>query len=196
MARQKMYQPHYSNAADSRIVQTRETLRRAFLELLAAKPVEQITIREVVAAAGIGYNTFFRHYTSKEALLEEIVAGEVKHLVDLSCSVLDTTNSLEASKALCAHVDENDALWSTLLNGGAANSLRNAFIEHLREVAPARISNKTKAYPAELGVKLVAAGTIEVLSWWLAQTKRPSIARTAAIYEQLVVVPIISAYKN
>ena len=124
MARKKLYQPHYCTATDSRVVQTRMALRQALLQLLDSKSLEQITIREIAAAAGVGYNTFFRHYRDKEALIREIATDEIERLLDLSMTTLDGSNALEASRALCHYVAEHEALWSTLLTGGAANFLR------------------------------------------------------------------------
>lgn len=195
MAHKKMYQPHYSNASDSRIVQTRNVLQQAFMELLANKPLEKITIREIAASAGVGYNTFFRHYTSKESLLNEMALDEINDLIELCMSVLDASDSMQASRALCGYVAEHDSLWSTLLNGGAASALREAFIQRLREKAGGRI-NSTDYYPAEIGIKLVAAGTIELLAWWLEQETRMQVEEIAEIYDQLVVRPIVKVYKR
>jgi AcrR family transcriptional regulator len=195
MVQKKLYQPHYSNAKDARILQTRRALQQSFMKLLAAKPLEKITIREIAASAGVGYNTFFRHYTDKDSLLNEMAIGEISDLIELSMSVLDGSDSLQASLALCRYVDDHDALWSTLLNGGAAGTLRDAFINRLRETAGGRI-NSTQSYPAEIGVKLVAAGTIEILSWWLQHEPRIAVEEIADIYDQLVVRPIVKVYKS
>jgi len=195
MGRKKLYQPHYSTATDARILQTRGALREALLRLLADRPLEQISIREIAAAAGVGYNTFFRHYTSKEALLKEIVTQELSELIALSVTTLDASNSLEASRALCRFVAEHDGLWSTLLNGGAANTLRDEFIRLLRETAPTRIASSAKL-PADIGIKLVAVGTVELLAWWLAQEERIPEKQVAEIYERLVAAPVMGAYKR
>lgn len=195
MAQNKMYQAHYSNAKDSRIVQTRQVLQQAFMELLTAKPLEKITIREIAATAGVGYNTFFRHYTSKELLLNEMAVDEINDLIELCMSVIDASDSLQAAQALFRYVEGHDALWSTLLNGGAAATLRDVFIQRLREMADGRM-HTTDSYPAEIGVKLVAAGTIEILAWWLEQNPRVAVEEVAGIYDELVVRPIVKVYKN
>ena len=67
-------------ADDPRTVRTREALRNALLRLLERKPLEQITIREIVAHAKISYVTFFRHHPTKEALLHDIAAEQVRLL--------------------------------------------------------------------------------------------------------------------
>ena len=55
----KIYRADYSTATDARVHQTRAAIRKAFLHLLDQKPLEQITVREITSAAGIGYTTFF-----------------------------------------------------------------------------------------------------------------------------------------
>lgn len=190
-----MYQPHYSVATDSRIVQTRQALQAAFLQLLADRALADITIRDIAATAGVGYNTFFRHYTSKESLLNEMAVDEISDLIELCMSVLDASESQDASRALCRYVLRHDALWSTLLNGGAADMLRETFTGRLRELAVDRVTSKG-AFPAEIGIRLVAAGTIEILSWWLAQERRMAVEEIAEIYDQLVVGPSVKAYRG
>jgi len=176
-------------------VQTRLALRQALLALIGDKPLEQVSIRDIAGAAGVGYNTFFRHYTSKETLLKDIVTDELNQLITLSVTTLDASDSLEASRALCRFVAEHDALWCTLLTGGAANTLRDEFIRLLRETAPSRISSSAKV-PADIGIKLVAVGTLEVLAWWLGQEQRMPEAQVAEIYERLVAAPVVEAYRR
>lgn len=193
MAQKKLYQPHYSTTTDARVLQTRQALRQTLLDLIDSKPLEQISIREIAAAAGIGYNTFFRHYTDKEVLLREIVTDELSELIELSVNTLDASDSTGAATALCQFVADHDELWSTLLNGGAANVLRDEFIRLLHETAPSRIS-ATAILPADIGIKLVAVGTLELLSWWLALPERLPVDQLAQIYEQLVLNPVAGAY--
>lgn len=195
MAKKKLYQSHYSTTTDARVLQTRQALRRALLALIDDKPLEQISIRDITLAAGIGYNTFFRHHTSKDELVREIVTEELSQLLELCVTTLDTSNSLEASRTLCQFVATHDALWSTLLNGGAVNLLRDEFISLLRDKATSRISSTAKL-PADIGIKLVAVSTLELLAWWLEQDERIPVEQLADIYEQLVVAPVAGAYKD
>src|SRR5581483_38901 len=130
----KAHQPALFNVQDPRAVRSREALRRAFLELLETKPLDQITIQEITGRAGVGYVTFFRHHGTKESLLNEIAADQIRRLVDLTLPVLDAVDSRAASLALCSYVNEHRALWSTLLTGGAAAVLREEYIRVSAEV--------------------------------------------------------------
>ncbi len=195
MGQKKLYQPHYSTTTDARVVQTRQALRRALLELIATAPLERITIRQIAARADVSYNTFFRHYKDKDELVKELITDELSQLIELSISTLDATDSTEAARALCRFVERHEALWSTLLTGGAANTLRDEFIRLLRHKAPSRVSG-TSRLPVDIGVKLVAVGTLELLTWWLEQSERLPAEQIADIFEQLVVVPVVSAYAD
>ena len=142
MIRKKMFRPEFSTATDLRVLQTRKALRDALLGLLKKKSFDKISVREIVAAAGIGYNTFFRHYPDKESMLQDIAAEEIRQLVSCSLPVLDARDTLSACVALCNYVDENRKLWRTLLTGGAAQSLREEYVRVAREVCSTRPRGK------------------------------------------------------
>lgn len=52
---------------------TREYIKTAMLELLAKKNVAKISITELVARAGVSRTAFYRNFSSKEELMDEIV---------------------------------------------------------------------------------------------------------------------------
>ena len=51
---------------------TRECLRTALLVLMEEKPLEEISITELVARAGVSRSAFYRNYQRKEDVLEEL----------------------------------------------------------------------------------------------------------------------------
>lgn len=190
-----MHQPHYATTKDPRVIQSREALRQALLDLLKIKPFKEIRIREITDRAGVGYNTFFRHKGSKDELLRDIAAGEIKSLIDLSMAALGEVNTAQASTAVCEYVARNRVLWSALLAAGAVDTLRDQFIR-LSWVEADKIRRATESVPAEVGILLVASGTIELLAWWLRQPKPIPVKELAEIYENLVVGPTIRAYNS
>jgi len=191
----RTYQPHYSTAHDPRTVRTREALRDALLTLLEQKPLDQITIRDIAATADISYVTFFRHHPTKEALLQDIAAEQVRRLADLMLPALEASDTRAASIALCVYVDSHRKLWSTLLTGGAAAVLREEFLTLAAEVAHGR-SDPNNWLPPELAVTLNVSSTIEVLTWWLRQKRPLPIESVAEIHERIVITPIIAADKS
>src|SRR5215831_17848310 len=190
----RTFQPHYLNTRDPRTIRTREEFRDALLRLLKSKSLEQISIRDIAAEAGTSYVTFFRHHPTKEALLHDIAADLVRRLADLMLPALDASDTLSASIALCAYVDEHRKLWSTLLTGGAAAVLREELLKHATEVAETR-KDPNSWVPSELAVALNVSSTIEVLTWWLRQRPPLPIEDVARLLERVVIAPVIEAAK-
>lgn len=184
----KIFLPHLSTASDARAVRTREALRLALLELLEVKSLEQITIRDIAARAGIGYTTFFRHHPTKESLLDDLAAAQLRRLITLVMPMLNSQDAKAASQSLFRYVDEERALWSTLLTGGAAGALRLEFLRICQEIGESWPNPNTWP-PADVTTQLVASSTVELLAWWLRQSKPISVEELSEIYDHLVVMP-------
>jgi AcrR family transcriptional regulator len=178
--------------SDARQVRSRNALTGALLELLEEKPFDQLTIREISARAGTGYATFFRHYPTKEALLNDVASEEIADLLNRTLPVLHDSNSYESTRALCRHVGEHRNLWVALLTGGAASILREEFIRQAREL-PKDFAEVKSWLPADLGVVYGAGATIDLLAWWLSQNDDAySAEEIATILNRLVIAPLVS----
>ncbi len=176
---------------DGRVLRSRRALRASLLKLMELRQFDQITIRQITDEAGVSYATFFRHYTSKQQLLNEIATEEVRGLLAMALPLVenfpaDTSSSLK----LCEHVDDHRSLWGVLLNGGAAPALKEECIRVTLEYAEAR---KGPWLPLDLGSLHGASASIEILAWWLRSAPRYPPERIAAIIDHLVVAPLISA---
>lgn len=177
---------------DPRAVRSGQALTEALLKLLEAKPLEQINIREIVAEAGIGYTTFFRHHASKEELLDHIAAEQIRCLFNLALPVVDAYDVHSGSTALFTYVNAHRPLWSTLLTGGAAGTIREEFSRLARGVAASQGRPGTWL-PADAGAILIVGGTLDLLTWWLRQSNPLPIKRMVEIHESVVVAPVIEA---
>jgi AcrR family transcriptional regulator len=160
-------------------------LRQALLALLESTPLEQITIRDIAAAAGVGYTTYYRHYTDKEALLRDLAAEEVRRLSELTIPVYDEADSRAACLALCAYVDGRRSLWSALLTG-ASGFVREEMLRQGREAAAERPPGWL---PGDLGIVLSATVIVELLAWWLRQPDPPPAALMADVLDRTVISP-------
>jgi AcrR family transcriptional regulator len=191
-AHKKIYQPHLSTATDARAVRTREALRTALLRLLESQPLDQITILDIASEAGIGYTTFFRHHPSKESLLNDIAAEQVRNLVGLSAPMMQGTDVRMAAQTLCNYVNEHRSLWTTLLTGGAAAAIREELLRISRQMAA--LHKQPQGWmPAEVGVVLAVGGIVELLAFWLRQSNPMPSERVAEILDLVVIAPVMSA---
>ena len=59
---------------DLRVVKVREAIREAFREMVCEMPADKITVKGIADRARIHRKTFYLHYTSIEALYEDMFA--------------------------------------------------------------------------------------------------------------------------
>lgn len=181
-----------SSLKDARAIRSSGALREALLALLERKPFDQITVRDICAEAGVHYATFFRHHPSKEALLDAVAAEQIDTLVDLTLPMLGGSEGNWAWPALCAYVEEHRTLWGTLLNGGAAATMRDEWLRRAKVVAEER-EPIGSWLPKELGTICSVSLIADTLSWWLAQPADAySVEQVSQILDRLVTKSTLS----
>ena len=182
--------------SDARIVRTKAALHEALLALLEEKPFDAITVRDISARAGIGYATFFRHYPSKAALLDDVAADEIGELLTLGLAQLEAADTRAGAETFFRHVDERRALWSVLLTGGASGRMREEFIRQAGAQTSANAptqQNNGSWLPEDLKVIFGVGAAVEILAWWLYRGRDYSIEQAAEILDRLVVSPMMNA---
>jgi len=184
LARQRTTTP--TKPDDARAQRSIEALSEAFLQLLEHKPLEDITIKEITAQAGLSYPTFFRRYSGKEDLLADIATEEVRRLLSLSAQALNERDSQKSVESLCAYVQVNRGLWKTLLTGGAAPAMREEFMRlSMERPRPRKRANPW--LPFDLAVPFVASGMFEIFAWWMAQPEDYPVENVITIIDELII---------
>ena len=168
-----------SRGKDARAVRSGAALREAMLKLLLEKPFDQVTVRDICAAAEIHYATFFRHYSGKEALLDDIAAEQISALVDLTLPIQQVAGHAVAIQRLFAYIEAHRPLWSTLLNGGASAVMRSEWLHRAQIVTEAH-QGSHGWLPRELGTISSVALIIETVTWWLRQPEGSYSSEKAA----------------
>ena len=73
---------------------TRKAIMEAFVVLLNEKPLNKITIKDIVEACGINRNTFYYHFQDVPDLIEAIVKEEIDAIIEKNASVASYEDSL------------------------------------------------------------------------------------------------------
>ena len=60
---------------------TRKAIEEAFLKLLDARPLNQITVKDIVEECGVNRNTFYYHFQDIPSLLGEIIVERTNELM-------------------------------------------------------------------------------------------------------------------
>lgn len=157
-----------STSTDLRAQRSVKALHGAFLELLSHKPLDQITARDITDVAGLGYATFFRHFPTKEALLNDIASDQMRQMVEITLGVFEAGSLQAANHRLFAYIAENRELWTKLMTGGAASAMRDEQMRLSLEVAATQVFD-TAPVPMELSSRCTVSTIFETIVWWLSQ---------------------------
>lgn len=162
------------------------------LALLERGPLDRITVRDICGESGVHYATFFRHYPSKEALLEAIAQDQIAQLNTLAMAIRGAEGYAAGVTALCRYVDDHRALWATLLNGGAGAAMREEWVRQSQQVAAGE--QAVNAWlPPELGTICAATLVAETLAWWVAQPPEArSVDEVAALLLRLLTGSVLA----
>lgn len=106
---------------------TRRAIKESFLKLLNQRPLNQITVKDIVEDCGINRNSFYYHFSDLPALVEEIMAEQVSAMVKNHPTV-DSVQ--EGSDAIVEFVMYNKRAIYHIYNSVS----RDVFERHLMEV--------------------------------------------------------------
>ena len=75
-----MYESNVEVKVDRRIVNTKQQIRRALIELMSEKNESSISVRELAQRAGINRGTFYIHYNDIHDLVEQLAEEATERL--------------------------------------------------------------------------------------------------------------------
>ncbi len=79
--------------AQSRAQATARAIRDAFVRLLVEKGYDKVSIRQVIALAGVGIGSFYEYFSSKEALAAVCIHLRVKDIAAAMHVAIDATRA-------------------------------------------------------------------------------------------------------
>jgi AcrR family transcriptional regulator len=175
---------------DARKVRTREALSHALVALLQTTSLEEISVRDITNQAGTGYATFFRHYATKGALLNDVAEALTRQLMEKALPYLGS-GTRAAALAMCRNIDEQREVWSALLSNGAADVMRQELLNQVKKV-PISVQESSAWMPTELRLRVGVCSTVEIISWWLESGGAISLGEVAEILDVMVMIPTMS----
>jgi AcrR family transcriptional regulator len=175
---------------DARIARTKAALSEAVLKLAGERDFSGVTISDIVAEAGIGYATFFRHYKDKDELLLDVSDQLTDSLSPSILPALFNDDTAEASRALCRHVEANRGACRALFSASAEPQVRRRLTE--RAAARARTIGlpAPPGLPTDLAITYSVQALVGLLAWWLDHGPHLTEAEMAAIVDRLVMSPV------
>lgn len=177
---------------DPRAEATRARLCAAVLELAALRPLEEITVVEIVALAGVNRSSFYQHFTDRE----ELLATAVEHIeteaarADEPVIVTDPSQPPPELIRFAQHFFEHAQLYRLTL-GPRGSSLVAARVRartaHLiqRGIEAAAMS-RGHSMPIEIEAAGTAGAILGVIEAWLGLDPLPDPAVAAGWMWQIL----------
>lgn len=155
---------------DRRILKTQKAVMRAFIDLLAEKDFNQITINEIADRADVSRGTVYLHYIDKFDLLDKCMNNYFNKLFE-NCMPLETNHL--PSKNIIIHtfeyLEQHASIYTALLINKGVPAFRTrmsaAIREGLGELVDA--SSINQEVNREVLIQFLSSATVGVLEWWI-----------------------------
>lgn len=175
--------------ADRRIVRTRRALTKALIELTIERGYESVTIRDITERAQVGYATFFRHYSAKEALLTDVLETFLEELGELVVQSA-ATDPETTGRIVFEHAARHRDLYLLLLRSRGSTDL----LDRVHEVYNEAVTQMAEPVPdtpvpLEIAANHIIASFISLIAWWLENDNPYSPAQMGRICSELIIKP-------
>ena len=154
---------------DRRIKKTRQLIMDTFLDLLAEKGFEKITINDIAERADINRGTVYLHYVDKFDLLDKCIEKYVDLLLNHCANNTDTTLNASAFQSVFEYLKENFTIYKLLLNNEGFGFFRSRLYAIIEQTVTEVIGGKSenKAFSNDVTTHFLTSGFIGVLEWWI-----------------------------
>lgn len=191
------------NAADLRVVRTRQAIRDALVELIEEKGFEALTVKDITTQANINRGTFYAHYRDKYDLMaaceEEIMAGLSKILMKTIPSVAADLRHSPARLTIDPHVtaifeflNEHSRFMKAVLGPKGDMTFQTRFKDFLRETMlgihpDGQIKEELCLVPVAYYATYVGSAHFGVVQQWLESDRQESPEEMARILTTILV---------
>ena len=187
---------------EKRKLKTKEALQQAFVALLNEKPYDDISIREIAQRADVGFKSFYRHYSDKMELTQDLTQGFVNQLYAHFEPMTSLDASLRNLRRVLDIVAENASTVRAIGRAPERDKLvrpvtENAAIEasHFQNAAGAKLTLADQHRHALISHHFAQSQLI-FFFWWVENDMKIPIDEMVNIIAELVIKPIWRLHKS
>lgn len=154
---------------DRRIIKSQEAIKQAFIELMAEKNLDEITMQDISERANVGRRTIYLHYLDKYDLLDKLIEGHINELRILCQSASDLSFT-EGNLIWFEYFKRHEAFFSTMLTSKGAPLFRSRFLEFVSEELESDVDvtqGVNQGLSKELLLKFFGAAIVEIVEAWI-----------------------------
>lgn len=157
---------------DERAIRTRDRLGSAFVALIHEKPIENVTVQDVLDRASVGRSTFYLHFRDKNDLL----LSQLEKFLESMSTTLSVRKEISRRVVPVAemftHIENQKKLYRILADAGRLNDFFDLAQGYFARGIEDRL-RESKRLPkipqGELAARAcaLAGSLLSLLRWWL-----------------------------
>jgi AcrR family transcriptional regulator len=176
---------------DARVRRTHERLGMALMELIRDKPINAVTVQEVLDRASVGRSTFYLHFRDKNDLL----LSQLERFLEIQSTALSIRKEVSHRVApvaeMFAHISSQQKLYRALVDSGRLNDFFDLAQGYFARGIERRLRESkrvAKMSQRELTVRSVAlAGSLlSLLRWYLDRGSKESPAEIDELFHRML----------
>lgn len=161
---------------DRRQRKSREAIFSAFNQLLTQKKYTDITVQEIIDNADVGRSTFYSHFDTKDALLEEMCTELFDHVVsdhDQAEETHDFSGEENDTESIITHIlyhlKDNQKNIIGILSGESGEMFLRFFKQYLIHVFEDELHEEIKQsdVPDDYLYHIISCVFVDTLHWWI-----------------------------
>ena len=176
---------------DARIRRTHERLGSAMVALMQEKPIEQVTVQDVLERAQVGRSTFYLHFRDKDDLLMS--------QLEMFCQVMSTSLSLRKEKSMrvvpveemFSHIGEQKRMYRALGDSGHLTDffeLAQGYFARGIEHRLKELGRVGRVPPRELRARCsaLAGSLLSLFRWWMERGAKEPAKEMDELFHKMV----------
>lgn len=168
-----------SKKTDLRVIRTRKVIKEAFLNLVAEKGFEAITIQDIATNAMINRATFYLHYYDKQDLLDQLtdeIFEELSQLIKPTSYVENNRVIISKLEKMIESIFENihqhghfyRVMFGENGHYGVNSKVQTIIKNNLRqEFLLLDIQKNNLSMPIDLLIEFMSSALMGMIKWWI-----------------------------
>jgi AcrR family transcriptional regulator len=177
---------------DLRVRRTRNRLGSALIALILEKPIDEITVQEVLDRAAVGRSTFYVHYTDKD----DLFLSQLEQGLEMWSTALSRRREKSLRVApvrdFFAHIDDARKLYRALVESGRIQAFFDLAQGYFARGIAQRLREQSMRFrnlpQAELGARshVLAGSLLSLLRWWMDRGAKESPQSMDELFHRIV----------
>jgi AcrR family transcriptional regulator len=177
--------------SDQRVRRTRQRLGRALLTLIQERPIDEVTVQDVLNRASVGRSTFYLHFRGKDDLLLS--------QLELFLEMMSTTLSARREKShrvapvaeMFAHIAEQQKLYRALRDCGRIQDFFELGEGYFARGIAQRLTESNR-FPnitqrdLEARAHALAGSLLSLMRWWLDRGAKEPAREMDELFHRMV----------